>query len=176
MHKPIHSGTLSRKSVVNRVVSLSWLKNHLIIDVTTHLFIILFLYTGIAKLMDFNLFEEQLYESPVIAPIAPIVAWSMPIIEILISISLFHPRFRLLGLYASFVLMSLFTIYVIVILNIDKELPCSCGGIVEMLSWKGHLFVNSALVLLALISIRLQSKLIKEQKVPDTDPSLCEPV
>ena len=159
MQKYTHAGNVPERSVLYRIVTFGWLSKKLIVEVIAHLFIILFLYTGVAKLMDFDLFQEQLAESPILEPIATLVAWGLPFSEFIISLLLFFPRFRLKGLYASFIIMVLFTGYVITILSIDKELPCSCGGIVEALSWKGHLIFNSILVVVAAIAIRLQRKL-----------------
>jgi uncharacterized membrane protein YphA (DoxX/SURF4 family) len=159
--------SLSKRNNFKRIISFSWITKSLLVEIIAHLFIILFLYTGIAKLMEFDVFQEQLAESPVLEPMAPVVAWGLPITEFVISILLFFPRFRLKGLYASFVMMVLFTAYVITILSIDKELPCSCGGIVEALSWKGHLIFNSVLVLLSFAGIRMQKKLNRQNKVTE---------
>jgi hypothetical protein len=151
--------SLPKRNVFVRLITFSWIRKSVLVEIIAHVFIILFLYTGVAKFLDFDLFQEQLAESPVLESVAPIVAWGLPITEFIISLMLFFPRFRLKGLYASFIIMVLFTAYVITILSIDQELPCSCGGIVEALSWKGHLIFNSTLVLLSFIAIRTQRKL-----------------
>lgn len=149
----------SNRNLFVRIITFSWIKKSTLVEIIAHLFIILFLYTGIAKLMEFDVFQEQLDESPVLSFAAPFIAWALPITEFIISLLLFFPRFRLKGLYASLIIMILFTAYVITILSIDKELPCSCGGIIEALSWTGHLIFNSSFVLLALLAIRMQRKL-----------------
>jgi uncharacterized membrane protein YphA (DoxX/SURF4 family) len=155
------AGTMPKQNTFLRIITLSWLKRSTIVEIIALFFVILFLYTGISKLMDFLVFQEQLAESPVLAPVAPLIAWGLPITEFIVSILLFFPRFRLTGLYASFVLMFLFTGYVIAVLSFSTELPCSCGGIIELLSWKGHLIFNSLLILLAYTAIRMQKKLRK---------------
>jgi hypothetical protein len=109
--------------------------------------------------MEFDVFQEQLSESPVAAPVAPIIAWGIPILEFAISILLFFPRYRLKGLYLTFALMILFTFYVITLFILSPELPCSCGGVIEDLSWTGHLIFNSALILLSFAAIRMQRTL-----------------
>jgi len=119
------------------------------------LFVILFLYTGISKLMDYNVFREQIALSPLLAPIANWVAILLPVTEIIISVVLFIPRSRLIGLYASLVLMVLFTGYVVYILNYNEHLPCTCGGVLEALSWKQHLIFNGLLIALAFTGVLL---------------------
>jgi uncharacterized membrane protein YphA (DoxX/SURF4 family) len=141
-----------------RIVSFSWVKRSLLVEIIALFFVILFLYTGIAKLMEFDVFQEQLADSPVLEPVAPIVAWGLPIVEFIVSILLFFPRWRLKGLYAAFGLMVVFTGYVIALLTTSTELPCSCGGIIEALSWQGHLIFNSTLILLSLAAIRMERR------------------
>jgi uncharacterized membrane protein YphA (DoxX/SURF4 family) len=142
-----------------RVVSFSWVKKRLLVEVIALLFVILFLYTGISKLMEFDIFQEQLNDSPIVGFAAPIVAWGLPITEFIVSILLFIPKYRLIGLYAAFILMILFTGYVGILLSISTELPCSCGGIMEALSWPAHLVVNVALIGLSLTGIILSKKI-----------------
>lgn len=150
---------LQKRNVLIRMITFSWLKKRLAVDIIAHLFIILFLYTGIAKLIEFDVFQEQLMDSPLLSFAAPVVAWGLPITEFIVSIALFLPKYRLRGLYAIFILMILFTAYVGILLSISTELPCSCGGIIEALSWPAHLAVNIALVGLALTGIILAKKI-----------------
>jgi uncharacterized membrane protein YphA (DoxX/SURF4 family) len=147
-----------RQNAFIRIVSFTWIKKSLLVEIIALFFVILFLYTGIAKLMEFDVFKAQLEESPVLEPVAPLVAWGLPIVEFIVSILLFFPRWRLQGLYAAFVLMVLFTGYVIALLTTSTELPCSCGGIIEELSWQGHLIFNSSLILLSFAAIRMERK------------------
>jgi len=148
-----------KRNVFVRIITFSWLNKRIAVDIIAHLFIILFLYTGISKLMEFDVFQEQLMDSPILAFAAPLVAWGLPITEFIVSITLFIPKYRLRGLYAAFVLMILFTTYVGILLSISTELPCSCGGIMEALSWPAHLVVNIALIGLALSGIILVKKI-----------------
>jgi uncharacterized membrane protein YphA (DoxX/SURF4 family) len=106
------------------------LRRTTIIEIITVLNIILFLYTGIAKLMDYSLFKEQLAASPILEPIAKPVALLLPWIEFAIVLLLVIPRWRLKGLYSSLALMIVFTVYIIALFSFSKEMPCSCGGII----------------------------------------------
>jgi uncharacterized membrane protein YphA (DoxX/SURF4 family) len=142
-----------------RIITFSWLNKRLAVEIIAHLFIILFIYTGISKLMEFDVFQEQLNDSPILEPVAPLVAWGLPITEFIASIALFIPKYRLRGLYAAFILMILFSAYVGILLSISTELPCSCGGIMEALSWPAHLIVNIGLIGLALTGIILAKKI-----------------
>ena len=129
------------------------MKRSLLVNVIAFFFIFLFLYTGLAKLMEIKQFKEQLVSSPIVGSMAGLVAWALPIGEILLAIVLFIPIWRLKGLYISAILMILFTIYVVGILLIDSNLSCSCGGIVEELTPKQHLLFNTACIILSGVAI-----------------------
>lgn len=131
------------------------MKKSIFVEIISMLFVILFVYTAISKFMDFTLFKETIATSPVLAPVASVVAWILPITEILVSVLLLIPAFRLKGLYASLGLMMAFTLYIIYILKFSPHVPCSCGGVIELMSWREHLVFNSAFILLAILGIWL---------------------
>ena len=147
---------VQRRNVFIRIFSFSWLSKATIVEIISMQFMILFLYTGISKLMDYVVFKEQIAESPILKPIAPLIAWALPLTEFLVCIMLIIPRWRLKGLYASLFLMIAFTIYIGAIMVFAKELPCSCGGIISLLSWRDHLIFNSVFILLAFAGVRLE--------------------
>jgi len=144
-----------------KILTFSWLRKSILIEVIAIWFMILFIYTGIAKLMEFGVFKAQLEESPVLEKIAPVIVWGLPAVEFIISILLFIPKWRLKGFYATFLIMTAFSIYVLVMLLTSPELPCSCGGIIEALSWPGHLIFNGIMVALSIAAIRMQKQLNK---------------
>lgn len=139
--------------------SFAWLSKATIVEIISVLFIILFLYTGISKLMEYSVFKEQIAESPILQPVAPFIAWSLPLTEFLVSLLLIIPRWRLKGLYASLMLMIAFTLYIGAVMSFSKELPCSCGGIISQLSWNGHLVFNSVFILFAYAGVRLEKRI-----------------
>ncbi|WP_281777728.1 MauE/DoxX family redox-associated membrane protein [Croceibacter atlanticus] len=128
---------------------------HLAVKFISFLFIILFVYAATSKLLDFENFTVQLAQSPLLSAYAGIIAWSVPGLEILIAVLLVLPGFRKIGLYASFFLMELFTAYIFIILNYADFLPCSCGGVLEKLTWEQHLVFNSVFVLIVVGAILL---------------------
>src|SRR5690606_36348213 len=88
---------------------------------------------------------------------------------IVIAFLLVVGRTRLLGLYASFFLMTLFSGYIYAMLHFSYYAPCSCGGILKLFgldeSWNDHLVFNIVFTLLAAVGILLWRK---EEKVKDT--------
>ncbi|OQP67796.1 MauE/DoxX family redox-associated membrane protein [Niastella populi] len=148
----------------DKTISFSWLSKATIVEIISVLFIILFIYTGISKLMEYSIFKEQIAESPVLRPVSSFIAWSLPLIEFIVSLMLIIPRWRLKGLYASLALMIGFTIYIGAIMAFNKELPCSCGGVISLLSWNGHLIFNSIFITLGYIGVRLERQIRRSIK------------
>jgi uncharacterized membrane protein YphA (DoxX/SURF4 family) len=122
------------------------------------LFILLFVYAAVSKLLDFETFQIQLGQFSLLSAFADWISWGVIILEIFITLLLFFENTRLLGLYMSFFLMIIFTVYVFVILNFAAYVPCSCGGVLEALGWKEHLIFNGFLMVIALIGILIQRK------------------
>ena len=127
------------------------------------------MYAATSKLIDYQKFRIQIGQSPLLTAFAGWVVWIIPAIEIAISIMLATPRHRLVGLYASFSLMIMFTGYIIAITKFSEYIPCSCGGILSKMGWNQHLLFNIVFVLLALIGILLYSEQsIKTEAIHDS--------
>lgn len=133
------------------------MKKQLVIEIISFLFILLFVYAALMKLMDVEKFTVQLGQSPLLMAFAPLFAWGVPIIELVIAAMLIFSRTRLVGLYASFTLMVMFTVYIIIILNFASHVPCSCGGILEDMNWTEHLVFNIGFVLISIVGVVLTS-------------------
>ncbi|WP_286751683.1 MULTISPECIES: MauE/DoxX family redox-associated membrane protein [Sphingobacterium] len=131
---------------------ISFIKKYFVQTVSI-LLALLFIYAATSKLLDFENFQVQLAQSPLLSAYAGIISYLILIIEFLVAIALCLPISRLLALYGSLALMVAFTIYIYLILNYSDFIPCSCGGILEKLGWKEHLIFNICFVLLSLGAI-----------------------
>lgn len=137
----------------------------MLISSISYLFVLLFLYTAVSKILDYNHFKNLLRYSPLLRNSASIVAVFLPAMEILLVLFLLNPRSLKWGLYGSFILMILFTFYVGYMLAFvsKQSLPCSCGGILKQMSWRQHLIFNIAFTSLALVGIWLNRKQFREE-------------
>jgi methylamine utilization protein MauE len=147
------------------------LKKKIAIEIISSLLIILFIYTGLNKMMDYSSFKFTLGRSPFIQHLNGPIAVLLPAGELLTALVLVIKRTRLIGLYASYFLMVLFTGYIWIMLHYAYDLPCSCGGVLAQLSWKDHLIFNMAFTLLALVGVLLQSSVgsaVVSNKIPVT--------
>ncbi|AYN03594.1 MauE/DoxX family redox-associated membrane protein [Flavobacterium sp. 140616W15] len=129
---------------------------NIIIEIICLLYVLLFVYAAVSKLLDFENFQVQLGQSPLLSSYAVWVSYLVPVIELLIVILLIIPKFRITGLYASLSLMTMFSVYIIIILNFSSFVPCSCGGILEKMTWKIHLVFNLFFVVLAFLALLFQ--------------------
>jgi hypothetical protein len=130
----------------------------LVLELIGLLYILLFVYAAISKLLDFENFQVQLGQSPLISSFTGPVSYLVPIIEIGISIFFAIPRFRKIGFYFGFSLMVMFSAYIFIMITYSPFVPCSCGGILEKMGWKTHLYFNLGYVLLGGIGILLFEK------------------
>lgn len=130
---------------------------HLIITIICYLYILLFVYAAVSKLLDFENFQAQLGQSPLLSAFAGVVSVAVLVAELVIAVLLSTKRFRNVGLVAGFSLMVMFTTYIIIILNFSSFIPCSCGGILEKMDWTQHLVFNSIFVALGLAALYLVS-------------------
>ncbi|WP_281638286.1 DoxX family protein [Flavobacterium marginilacus] len=126
---------------------------NIFLDFISLLYILLFVYAAVSKVLDFENFQVQLGQSPLLSAFAGSIAWLVPVLELSIALLIAFKEWRLIGLFAAFGLMIMFTAYIYIILNHSSFIPCSCGGILEKMGWKEHLIFNVFFVLLAFIGI-----------------------
>jgi hypothetical protein len=117
------------------------------------LFISLFVYAASSKFLAFQDFERQLKQSPFISAYAHGMAWMVPLTELLIVGLFLFQKYTLLAFYISLSLMTIFSIYIYLILNFSDSLPCACGGILSNLGWRDHFIFNMVFIILALIGV-----------------------
>lgn len=129
-----------------------------VVEIICLLYILLFVYAATNKIIDFINFQIQLAQSPLLSSFAEWISYMIPVVEILISIFLVFSKTRLAGLYASFSLMVMFSLYIVIMTNFSPFVPCSCGGILEKMSWNQHLIFNIAFVTLGIFGIVLFPK------------------
>ena len=116
-------------------------------------FILLFCYAAISKIMDFEKFQIQMTESPLLSAFAGFLPYVLIISEFIIAGLLCYRITQNAGLLASFILMLFFTGYIAHMLLTSENLPCSCGGILEKMSWTQHLYFNIGCAVLAAIAL-----------------------
>jgi hypothetical protein len=129
------------------------------VEVICSLLVLLFLYTSISKLLDFKHFIANMNNQPFPNWITPWLVRILPATEILIVAGLLFEKTRLAALWASFLVMLLFTIYtLLVLLHFFGWVPCSCGGVITQLTWGQHLVFNLFFTGISLAGIILKKR------------------
>lgn len=136
----------------------------IVIETISFLLILLFTYTALSKLSNYRFFRSQLSLYPVLNHFTGFVPWSLPVVELAIVVLLLLPAKRLYGLYASIFLLILFTLYLAIMLLSQSNLPCSCGGVIEKLSWSEHIVFNAVFIVLGLLSVGLERQKKENRK------------
>lgn len=134
--------------------------------IITGILILVFTYTALSKLLAFDAFRSQMLSQPLPSFLTENLIWALPAVELLVAGFLVFSKTRIIGYYFSIALMILFTGYTaLMTLDVFAHVPCSCGGIIESLSWEQHLFLNVVLLFLALAGLYL--KLNSEYPFPN---------
>jgi hypothetical protein len=147
-------------------------KGFLIPDIISGLLILLFAYAAVNKLMEFGKFRNVLSDAPLIGNYAAFVAAAVPVAELIIVLLLMIPGTQKTGLSAATGLLMIFTVYLVFMVLTDPHLPCSCGGVIQQLSWKQHIGFNIFFIALGIIAIYFRasaSEKNKEQMFDKTD-------
>lgn len=127
--------------------------HNIIVETVSLLYICLFVYAAISKLLDYQNFRIQLGQSPLLSAFAGWLSWLVPIAELAISILLAFRCTKAFALFSSYTLMVMFTAYIFIMLNYSSYTPCSCGGVLAKLSWEAHLLFNIGFALMGAAAI-----------------------
>ena len=134
------------------------------INVVSCLCALLFLYTGMNKLLDIHHFRWALSKAPLIGDYYAIIGYTIPPLEVLIALALLIaifrnlPRLQKWGLYASAALMSVFTIYITYMVELRTDRPCTCGGIISQMNWHQHMYFNTLFTILVFSAIWMYNR------------------
>jgi len=112
-------------------------------------------YTALSKLSDIEVFGIQLSRQPEpVSTMLPILIWLLPFTELGAATLLMFAQTRKSGLFLSFFLMLGFTVYVaLAVIGYWEDIPCSCGGVLNRLGWKDHLWFNLFFLMIAALGL-----------------------
>jgi hypothetical protein len=127
-----------------------------IVHIIAIVFILLFLYTSIDKLINYKAFIEQFEQSPFLKHLPIWAAWLIPVGELAAALLLALKQWRLKGLYASLLIMIVFLAYVIGLSQLEFYAPCDCGGFINALPLNIHIMLNSLFIVLATIALLIE--------------------
>lgn len=104
----------------------------------TYLLLVFWSYTGVSKLVE-NFPGTYVTEYvSLVKDGADAIDWLLPVTELIVVLLLFFERTRKIGLYASLLLLVVFTLYSMYMVLFVADLPCSCG-VWSKMSWYEHI-------------------------------------
>lgn len=134
------------------------MKNKILLIISL-LLVLLFTYTAFSKWIDMAGFTSDMHNQLFPRWMGDGLMVVLPVMEMGIVLLLLFERTRLAGLQMAFVLMALFTLYTLLVLtHVFNRIPCSCGGVIKLLSWKQHLVFNLFFGLISWVGMRIQEK------------------
>jgi putative oxidoreductase len=129
------------------------------LTLTASILIFLWVYAAVSKLLAFELFKTQMFRQTLPHWLAIITVWTLPGTELGLSGLLLIACTRRIGFLISGAMLSLFTVYIIlVLLHFFGRTPCSCGGVIQALGWKWHLVFNLFFLLLSFSGIYITNR------------------
>jgi putative oxidoreductase len=138
------------------------MKRNYAVEIIAALFILLFAYTASSKLIEHEKFWILLHnDTPQTEKYATLLSWAVPLSEIAITLLLFFPKSRRLGLWGSLAIMLLFTGYLGYMLFFTTSRPCGCGGVIQKMTWNQHLIFNIFFTLLAAFGLWWDNRIYK---------------
>jgi hypothetical protein len=139
---------------------------NIVLVIITFLLTMLFVYAATVKALDYSRFVNDMGKSPLLASfskplIAPVILGLEYVTVLLLNVT----ATRKLGLYASFFIMLMFSLYLSTLYFFYTNIPCACGGILGKISYPVHIAFNIFCTLLALCGVLLAGKGNKKQNI-----------
>lgn len=134
-------------------------RKFLIIEIICCLLIILFLYASVTKLLNPYALRHDMLNQPFPRWFSRQLIWAVPSLEIVLVVLLVFEATRKWGLWATLVVLLLFTIYAaLILLHFFSYVPCGCGGVIRNLTWPQHLVFNLFFTGITAVAILLRRK------------------
>lgn len=137
-----------------------------IINIIRVLIACMFFYAAFSKLFAYSKFGIEIRKSPVLIQYSSVLTMLVPLIEIAIGMLLLSrfSKYIFIGFYCSWFILSIFTIYIIYLLNSELSIPCSCGGILGNLPWNIHIAFNIFFMILSAIGVMLRGRFLSLER------------
>lgn len=132
------------------------MKKEFIADMMVALIFMMLLYASFSKYFDFAGFQRAMHNQPFPSWLREVLVVILPPTEIIAAILMAVDKTRIAGLTAAIALMTVFTLYIIAILfHLFPMVPCTCGGIIRLMSWSQHLLFNLFFIAIAIVALKI---------------------
>lgn len=127
-----------------------------IVVAITALLILLLMYSAGAKAIQWGDYAQTMRNQPLPHWLTQPLTVVIPLAQLITVACLISEKFRRTGLFASIVLLTLPTFYIIaLLLQFFPWVPCSCGNAFRWLSWQQLLWLHLSFLSLTGLALRL---------------------
>lgn len=124
------------------------------INFVSWLYIALWGYAGAIKLISWGTSRREMHLQPFPHWVGDILFWFIPLLELTLVVFLLQTRTRMRALQGSITLLSIFTLYILLVLGrAFGKIPCACGGILSGMGHLEHLYFNLVFIILGWIAM-----------------------
>lgn len=117
-------------------------------------FILLWVYTAGSKLTSFENYRLEMQHQVFSPIVSEILIYIIPITELLTAGLLLFQKTNKIGMILSALLMTAFTIYIVLIISgYFPKVPCTCGGVISAMGWKAHFVFNLIFLSAAILAL-----------------------
>lgn len=121
------------------------------------LLLVLWTYTGFDKMIRWEASRKSFHNQTFPAELAEVLAYTIPIVELLIALLLLFSVTRWWGYLSSILLLTIFTTYVgLIWVGAFPRVPCNCAGVLESLGWAEHFVLNLICIGIAIWGFRIE--------------------
>lgn len=121
--------------------------------------VLLFTYAGLSKFLEWEEFYLNLLNSPLL-PVPEtwtvLASWGLPVTELFLVVLLIYPKTKLIALCMSIGILSLYILYLLALIFLAPYQPCSCGGIIALLTWEQQLWFTLGCLSFASLTLFLK--------------------
>lgn len=154
-----------------------------ILNTITAILLLLWIPVLVHQLVNFDAFRAGLLRQPFSDTLGHVLAYALPVLELLVVLSLVANRskklvistkneetsqgsrearseFFILNPYLlSTILLTAFTVYIITALaGMWSKLPCGCGSVIKDMTWQQHLWFNLFFLMISLSGLILNDR------------------
>ncbi|WP_437917915.1 MauE/DoxX family redox-associated membrane protein [Sphingobacterium sp. LRF_L2] len=134
-------------------------KTQIIVYTIIGLLFLLWIPASLDKIIHFEAFKQGMLAQPFDDLLGILLAYTLPIAEIITVVLLVKRTTAKAGFLLSSVLMAAFTNYIgMALLLTENNLPCVCGSLLPKLGWRLHFFFNIIFLILSIAGYFSQRK------------------
>lgn len=165
MEEIVLSGRIPEEET--RKAPISKIKKEQTLDLIVHFFILLFIYAGLRKLVDLEMFVKEVWGFAIFGSKQLIRAEfiALSCAELFVATLLLIPRTKHLGIAGAFILAVLINVCFFIMQQYAKVIPLYYGGILPSVSFITHFGFNIIILFIALKGVLLQISLYSRNRV-----------